>query len=76
MTISSAVAKAVWDRAEGLCEGIRDGARCYSSVQLGKHHIIQRGMGGRKGRAKKESDSMENLQLLCERCHRESLLLR
>ena len=76
MTTPSAVAKAVWDRAEGLCEGIRDGKRCYSSVQLGKHHIIHRGMGGRKGRAKKESDSADNLLLLCPECHNRIHLLR
>lgn len=32
-------------------------------------HIIHRGMGGRKGEAKKRIDSDDNLLLLCARCH-------
>lgn len=33
------------------------------------HHVIHRGMGGRKGKAKVLNDDESNRRLLCGRCH-------
>lgn len=70
MALSKAVREAVWKRASGLCERIKpDGKRCLApGAEF--HHIILKGMGGRKGEMKKWSDSEENIALVCLMCHR------
>lgn len=63
----------IWQRAEGLCENIINGKRCYSNQLLSKHHIQIKGMGGRKkvliNGIWKDIDCDENLELLCYQCH-------
>lgn len=53
-----------YERAEGLCEGIRpDGERCCFLVDRRKHfdHIIPAALGG--------DNSLQNCAVLCVPCH-------
>ena len=59
----------IWDRSEGLCEVIENGQRCHNAAQE-VDHIIARGVGGRKGAAKKRNNSSENLRAICVYHHR------
>ena len=66
----------VIDRAAGLCEAITEQeVRCRApGVVL--HHRKFKGMGGRKGEAKRLINLEDNLQLLCHACHRRAHGLR
>jgi hypothetical protein len=44
------------------------GPNCTGSGEE-SDHIIERGMGGRKGAAKKLNDAPENRRWLCKSCH-------
>ena len=59
--ISPEVRLAVLLRSGNLCEDCR-GPGDFRGLAL--HHKIHKGMGGRKG-----LDTVENLVLLCGRCH-------
>ncbi len=58
---------AVYDRAEGRCE--IGGPDCNGRAEV-VHHRVHRGMGGRHGVAKAESEALGNLAAACEPCHR------
>lgn len=53
----------VIERDEGTCQ------ECGGPGQE-IHHVVPKRMGGRHGEAKKRSESIDNLQLLCVKCHR------
>ena len=59
---------ALWDRSEGLCEMIEEGVRCLRPA-VDWHHRVPRGMGGRHGAAKRQSDSLENATAICRFHH-------
>ena len=47
----------------GMC------AQCGKRPASQSHHVVHKGMGGRKGIEKKASDSQENRENLCQVCH-------
>lgn len=54
------------ERCGGLCED------CHQWPDwrgLHKHHVNLKGMGGRHGAARAESEKDENQLMLCGRCH-------
>lgn len=57
------VVRAVYDRYGPYC------AWCWRPHDLQIHHVDHKGMGGRKGEAKEESEDPDNLALLCLVCH-------
>ena len=64
---------AVWDRDNGQCQNIIDGQKCLKPASE-PHHIIPKGMGGRHGKAKVESESLDNYESRCLQCHHTILL--
>lgn len=71
MSFSRAVRQKVLFRSSGLCERwLPEGRRCLApGAEF--HHIVPKGMGGRRGEAKKLIDSEANCMLVCLKCHRE-----
>lgn len=66
MAIPKAISAALWERAKGLCEDCR-GPGDWRGLM--RHHVKLKGMGGRRGEAKKRADHLDNLVLVCGRCH-------
>jgi 5-methylcytosine-specific restriction endonuclease McrA len=52
----------VWERDEGTC-------RICGGPGQEIDHIEAKKMGGRHGEAKKRIESIENLRLVCRKCH-------
>ena len=52
----------VMERSGGLCESC-------GAMGANIHHVVFKGLGGRKGRMKKELDQPDNLKVLCLVCH-------
>ena len=69
--LPAATIREVESRSGRRCEGIRPGesGRCYSPHRLQKHHIIPKGMGGRKGLTAQVLDEPWNVLECCLSCH-------
>lgn len=71
MSFGKYVVEKVQLRSGGLCERqLPDGRRCLAPGAE-HHHIVLKGMGGRKGEMKKLIDSEENCMVICLSCHRQ-----
>jgi hypothetical protein len=64
--IPKAASDIVKARSKGLCEV--GGPNCTGTATE-IHHVVHRGMGGRKGAAKSANDSPDNLVHSCQACH-------
>lgn len=62
-TFSEKVAQQIYDAAGGAC------CMCHRVRPFEKHHIVPKGMGGRKGAAKKTINRADNGMLVCHICH-------
>ena len=69
MAVSQKTKQIVWERSGGLCERrLANGRQCMAPA-VDQHHIIPKGMGGRKGVMKVLFDKPDNLMNICRSCH-------
>jgi hypothetical protein len=63
MSFSDKVKLQIYDAAGGAC------TMCYRVRPYENHHVILKGMGGRKGEEKKKINQADNGLLVCHVCH-------
>lgn len=66
---SEEVKRKAWERDGGLCQWPVGNGKCLAPGRE-FHHRTPKGMGGRKGQAKKDIDSVDNCMTVCLMHHR------
>lgn len=69
MAVTEKTKRLVWERSDGLCERRLVNGRQCMALAVDQHHIIPKGMGGRKGVMKMLFDLPDNLMNTCRNCH-------
>ena len=69
MTFPLEIKRHIFERSNGLCEvRLQNGERCMAPA-VDTHHIIAKGIGGRRGKMKELINDGRNGMAVCRQCH-------